>query len=380
MKTPKQDIAFPDAALIRKGTPKQKMNKTGANGPYVQEIQGKNLDGQGFRIHFAPGAEDAVAAWDVNNSGASVTYDPAKFVVAPNERNYIVKGLSVIVPTRNVWDSVNGGLAVNEAYSAGRRVAVADDEKYIDLRDPMTGEYLVKAGVPFKKFIPGDLIKYERGGKVYELKMKTSVRMRLVVKDMIEQGQLVQFILKTTSWYDWQNIKKQLAGIQAIAETANGGNAAGVPFKIYRLEQEIVWNKVGGSAQRMKQWLVNIQPDPEWVKAAFARMGKFALTGTAIAGALMPSSEIEGEVNPDAEEDETENGFAPSDVLDGKVEESEIQEPIDPLSKASVKWYADQFGISAEQAAEEIKKSDKFTNPMEKSKFKRIVMDTKEGK
>ena len=300
MTTPKQSIAFPDAALIRKGTPKQKMTKNGKD----LEIQGKNLDGKGFRIHFAPGTENAVAAWEINNASRAVTYDPAQYVVIPGEKNYIVKEITALVPTRSVWDALNEDMAVNEAYTGGRRFALANDEQYISYRNPATGEVEIANGKPFKKFEINEVIRYERGGRQFESKIKTSVRLRLVVKDMIEQGQLVQFVLKTTSWYDWQNIKRQLAGIQAIADTTSNGNASGIPFKIFRLQQEIVWNKSDGSAQRMKQWLINIQPNPEWVKVAFARMGQYALNGSAIAGALTASNEVVGAANPEAEDDD----------------------------------------------------------------------------
>ena len=318
MSNPRQDIAFPDAALIRKGTPKQKMTKQGKDGPYTMEIQGKNLDGQGFRIHFNPGTEKAVAAWEIKNAASAVTYDPAKFAVMPDEKNYIVKELEVIVPAPSVWLALNDNLAVNEVYTAGRRFGLANDEKYLEFRDPATGEVVVHLGQPYKKFIIGEVFHYARNGKQFECKVKTSVRLRLVVKDMIEQGELVQFILKTTSWYDWQNIKKQLAGIQAIADSTNGGNASGVAFKIYRLQQDVVWNKQDGSAQRMKQWLINTQPDSAWVKAAFDRMGKFALTGNAIAGALMPVSEVQGVVAPDAEEEGDYEGAKPAGFVEGE--------------------------------------------------------------
>lgn len=315
MTTPKQSIAFPDAAQIRKGTPKQKMVKDGK----TIEIQGKNLDGAGFRIHFAPGTEKAVAAWEVKNAGRAINYDSAQYAVQAGERNYIVKELQAIVPTRNVWAALNDGLAVNEAYSAGRRIALADDDQYITFRDPLTGELQVTNGQPYKKFSVGDLIKYERDGRKFEIKLKTSVRLRLVVKDMIEQGELVQFILKTTSWYDWQNIKKQLAGIQAIADTTSGGNASGIPFKIYRVQQEVVWNKPDGTARRVPQWLINIQPDPSWVKAAFARMGEYALSGGTIAGALLSTNEVVGEADPEPEEgDDEDTGQPPSEIMDGE--------------------------------------------------------------
>lgn len=296
--TPRQSISFPDVAIIHKGTPKQIVEKDGK----TVQIQGKDLN-QKFRIHFLPGTESVRAKWHAKHAQHFKQYG-TKYAIPDG---YEVEELRVVVPSQSVWDAWDYG---NEAYSSGRRVALADDDHYISLRDPVTGEFIIHDGKPYRKFTPKDVIPYERGGKKYELIMKTHGRLRLVLEDLVTAGELVQVILKTTSFYDCQNIKKQLGGIQQIADSVNGGNAGGIPLIIYRSEQEVVWNKDDGGAARVKKWFINIKADPRWVQMAFARLGKNALTGE-----ITPTPLLSGPVNPEAETFEDGDGDIP-DIFD----------------------------------------------------------------
>lgn len=359
-KSLRQDLAFPEVALIKKGTPKQIVTKEGKS----YKIQGKDLK-QKFRIHFLPGTEDVKAAWDKFHAKEYVKYGD-KFAIPDG---YEVTSVVAVLPSQSVWDSWN---YVNSTYdAAGRRIGEANDDHYLTLRDGATGAFIIKNGEPYKKFTPGDTIDYERNGKKYSLKMRTDGRLRLVLRDLVNSGCLVQCVLKTTSFYDCQNIKKQLAGIQVIADMVNGGNAGGIPIMIYRSETECVWNKPDGSAARVKQWFINIKADPEWVKHAFARLGQNALVGTQMETNLLPAPVIEGSVSPEAEVfddgdalpgDEVVEGIANEpvqevvqEVVQGEFKETHQQEGLfNYLSATIVNHVADIARISAPEAAKYI--------------------------
>lgn len=311
----RQQVAFPDVAIIHKGTPKQIVKKEGKQ---PMEIQGKDLN-QKFRIHFLPGTEKVRADFHKLHEKELKHYGE-NFTIPDG---YEVTSFRAVVPAPSVWDAWDYG---NEVYNSGRRIAFADDDHYITLRDPLTGEYIIRDGLPFKPFTVGDTIDYERDGRKFSLKMKTHGRLRLCLEDALLQGHLVQFILKTTSYYDCQNIKKQLAGIQAIADMVNGGNAGGIPFEVYRAESDVVWNKPDGSAARVKKWFIQIKADPEWVKSAFSKLGRNALT---VANSLMLPAPLTGPVNPANETFEDSEGdpsYEPP-FSNAAEEQSERQSP-----------------------------------------------------
>lgn len=372
MSNPRQSVAFPEVAVIHKGTPKKRQDG--------RETLGTDLN-EALRVHFLPGTESARQAWHEKHAAELKEYGAG--YVTPN--GYEVKRLRAIIPANKVWDAWDYG---NEAYTAGRRIALANDERYLIRRNPVTGEYIVKDGEPFMKFTPGDVIRYQNNGRDYEVKMKTHGRLRLVMADMIEQGQLVQFILKTTSYYDCENIKRQLAGIQAIADTVNNGSAAGVPFWIYRQQQEVTWNKPDGSAKRISKWFINLQPDPEWVKAAFARMNQFALTGQTLVSAFLPEM-VSGSVNPEEEDDDTGDDVTttPEEFEEGSVSEVgapleaavvplEYDASINPMQAWAVRYAAEQWGIEKGEAARKISQAA-LGSQIPKSKFLEYVENGK---
>ena len=289
-----EDTMFPEVAILRKGKPKKKITKTVKGEKKTYEVMGEDL-GQKMRVHFNPGADVAKAAFHQTHAKDFVEY-PEQYVI---RNGYEVLSLRAVVPVFNAFKAWS---YANEVYQAGRRLGMADDDHYIYLRDPLDGnKYLVKDGEPYRKYEPKELIHYERDGRTYDLQVKAHGRLYLVLEDLVNAGQLVQVVLKTTSWYDCQNIKKQLAGIQAVADLVSNGNAGGVPFNIYRTEQEVTWNKPDGGAMRVKKWFYNLQADPDWVKKAFARMSRNALTGETLAKALLPETTFSGPVNPNSE-------------------------------------------------------------------------------
>ena len=288
MTTPKQQIAFPEVAVIRKGAARKNTRK---NGRTVATV-GDDLQDR-FRVVFFPGVDPAILDAFLE---ACETLTPTR--------------IRAMLPFRSVWQAFS---SYNEAHSSGRMIARADDERYLSLRDPRTGNYLVRAGKPHRPYTPGEGIAYERDGRTYELKFKPTSRLRLFLPEI---GRLVTFTLKTTSFYDRENLKEQLGAIQAVAEAlsgenAPGGNAAGIPFTVYRAEREVLWNRPDGGALRVSKWLVHLEPDPGWAAAATGRLARFALSGVLSPAPLRPlevsgsPGEIEEE---DAEENETEAG------------------------------------------------------------------------
>lgn len=261
---PKQAIAFPEVAIIRKGTPKQNYNG--------KQIQGKDL-GRAFRIAFAPGTDTARAAFLSTYKDARVVKYGDGFV---EPEGIQIERLRCMVTTRSASDAFEWA---NEAYQFGRLVAKADDEHFITQRNPATGEYIIENGEPYTVFKHGMSIDYMgKDNQAKSLPIKTHGRLKLFLPEL---GQLVHFTLKTTSYYDRLSIQGQLAGIQFFADTLNNGNAAGIPFWVYRMQKERIWNKPNGQPQPIKLWEIVIEADSDWVRSATQRLGAFALGGVA---------------------------------------------------------------------------------------------------
>lgn len=273
--TPKQSIAFPEVALIRKGNPKT------ASGV------GKDLNDK-FRVQFYPGVDPAIVK----------TFTDAY----PGQPTRI----RAFIPFPHISEAFS---SFNEAHNAGRMIAQADNEHFLMKRNPLTGQYEVRNGEPFTPFQPGEKIAYtNHQGKTIELPVKTTNRLRLVIPEIVMTGRLVTFTFKSTSVYDKFNLEQQLGAIQALANTLNRGNAAGIPFWLYRAEREITWNKPDGSASRIKKWLVHLEPDAEWVKNAWQRMSNMALTGGAAFSLPAPDVplEVDDDFGDDPEDDEVD--------------------------------------------------------------------------
>lgn len=315
---PKQSIAFPEVAILRKGSPKRK-NK---NGGYPEFIQGTDL-GNVFRLAFLPGTDHHKQAFE--SIYCTKEFGAVKKVYGSDyaePEGYEVARLRCCVVTRSALDAWEWG---NEAYNAGRLVARADDEKFLMMRDPTNGTFLVQDGEPYTPYTVGQTIDYKNAkGATVKLPIKTHGRLRLLLYNF---GRMVYVTLKTTSFYDRLNITANLAAIQFLAETLNNGNAAGIPFYIYRRQQEVVWNKPDGSAQRVKKWVVNIEADPEWVASAMARLSRFALGDGGAPLSLPAPVEISTPIDPAQDgEDEAEPGQA-EDIIEGEAEAEPQPEP-----------------------------------------------------
>lgn len=307
MATPtRQTAAFPEVAIIRKGTPKQKGQVKNGKDTW---IQGKDLKNK-FRINFLPGAEKARAAFHAKHEKDLVKYGD-KFAIADG---YEVKELRAMIPFA---DAFAGWAWGNEAYNSGRRIAIANDEYYIERRDPLTGTYLVRDGEPKEAFRIGDTITYTRGGHDYSLPVKFHGNLRVFLPEI---EQFASFTLKTTSFYDRTTIEANLGAIQGIANILNNGISGGIPFHLYRAEKDVAWNHKDGTASRTKIWSIFLRVDEEWVKAAMKRMSDFALTGSQMAGLLQaPDVQLKGEADPQEEtfDDETivDSSFVPDEEI-----------------------------------------------------------------
>ena len=327
--TRKQQSAFPVVATIRKGGAKKRVNKNGRE----IEVVGDDLKDK-FRVVFDPGTEDIQRRFQE----VYQTSEPTR-----------IRAMIPFTSVSKAWEYYS------EAYNAGRLIARADEDKFLVYRNPLTGEYEVRDGEPYREFHPGMTIAYERDGRRYELKMKCTGRLKLWLPEVCmipgerPQIRMVYFVVKTTSFYDCLNISANLRAVQDLAEALPGqhGNAAGIPIILYRKEQEICWNKPDGSAQRVKKWLIQIEMDPQFVAAAFQRMSQFALTGGMPAGMLEsgapvvnPQAEISLGVDPDEEEEEGEGTGSPlqndgddwKDLVQDAVfrPEEQAHPPIDP--------------------------------------------------
>jgi hypothetical protein len=328
----KQNIAFPEVAIIHKGKPKKKTkNGKWGLGPDLLDR---------FRIDFQPGTEqrmqpDLPSVVEIFEAAYCSGPNPAavKVIYGPDyakETGYEAKTLVCMVTTKSVFDSFEWG---NEAYNAGARVALADEESYEFIKNPANlREYIVRNGEPYREFVPGDTIDYERNGQKFSLEVKPFSRLRLYFPGM---NRLVYFTLKTVSFYDRENIKANLSAIQLLANTLNNGNAAGIPLLVYRREQDVVWNKPDGTAVRLKKKCVFIEAHPDWVREATTRLGNFALTFGQMA-ALPAPVELSSPVDPtiDAETDEAppepEEAESAEEVIEGT--EASEEEPAEDLT------------------------------------------------
>lgn len=351
--SPKQEQSFPEACKIRKGLPKVEMKK--GDFKFFGITNFHDLKDR-FRFEFQEGVGEIRTDyqtkierkdWNLKeifhslHASEYVKYDlthkrPGTYA-SPD--GFELKTIRAMIPCFSVLDAFYWA---NVANNAGTQIAVANDEQYISEKNPLnTREYIVKNGQPFKAWKNGEIISYKKGDKIATLPFKTDIRLSLF---MPELERFVYFTLKSTSYYDRLQMQAHLNGIQFWANTLNGGNAAGIPLLIYRKEQAVTWNKPDGSAQQTKQWLINIEADPAWVKYASEKMSRFAFgEGAAqkMLSAPPPAVPLVGEYDPAAPDEEGEFedlGDQPETatpiIITGQVEEIPSATTTPPASKA----------------------------------------------
>lgn len=290
--------AFPTVAIVRKGQAKQKGKDR--NGKDILVV-GPDLKDR-LRIAWKPGTQIAQERWRKTEGYGD---------------SFIVNEIRAMIPSEKAWDCLE---IYNEAHQAGRMVMRATDTQVLTLRDA-AGKYIVRNGEPYMPYIPGEDITYERDGRRITLPVKPSIRLRLF---LYELGLPCQFELRSTSYYDSVNLRQQFAGIQAMANMLNRGYAGGIPFTIYRQQQEVTWNKADGSAVRVPHWILNVMVGEDWLKAATARMSKNALQGWNIAALLEPVNNIAGNQDPTLADEEDEEEDAGSMVLEHNPDQTMV--------------------------------------------------------
>jgi hypothetical protein len=338
----RQAAAFPEVAIIRKGTPKRK-GKPGTNGRETW-IQGTDLKGK-FRIQFQPGADEARKRFHALHEKEYKQYGP-NFAIPDG---YEVKEIRGVIPFA---DAFYGWYWRNEAYNSGRLIAAADDQYYITKRDPLNGEYIIRDGVYVNdgvsrlRYAIGDRIEYKRGDRNHVLPVKFHGRLRVLLPEL---DMLASFTLKTTSWYDLTTIEASLGAIQEMANMVNNGMAGGIPFWMYRAENDVAWNHADGTASRTKIWSVYLRIDEVAVKALLRRLTNFALTGEAVAGLLQqPEVELAGPVNPEDESFDDPENERP-EVLDSSFVNEVVDQAAPDVDDSQVKPITIQSKVKRSQ-------------------------------
>jgi hypothetical protein len=308
---PKQQTAFPEVGILRKGGPKEKgKSKEGRE----IDVMGKDLNDR-FRSVFHPGTADIQMKFFTLYQ----TYQPTQ--------------VRAMMPFRSVW---RNWTCFYEAHQGGCMIAKADQQHVISLRHPTTKEYIIRDSQPFTAFTPGTPLEFN--GQV--IKLKPVGRLRLFLPEM---RRFVTFLLKTTSFYDSLNVEQHLAAIQAIANAINGGNAAGIPFLVYRREAEITWKQ-----SRIKKWLVylEIDADSDWGQQAMERLLKAGLpTHWTPASTLAVPDETALDLADDEPDDEFEDEA-------GMVEPGQAQAAQSAFSLPIARPYLDKSQVDTNNPAE----------------------------
>ena len=224
-----------------------------------------------------------------------------------------------------------------ESYTAGRMVARADGEYFLYLLDTETGEVLVKNGIDIKTGQPRPYIEDRPVGyytdsksKKQPIKCKPSGRLKVIIPELARAAYMT---VLTTSIHDIINISDQLRAFK----TLNNGRLAGIPFIIRRRPRSISVPKPDGQRVRMVKWLISIEADPEWVKAALQETKRLALPGNGLALPEPNQSEYEeptGEdLQTDFDEDEVEEGEF-SQVTEDTKTQADQKSSNDPVLNA----------------------------------------------
>ena len=270
----KQKSVFPEIGTVHKGGPKR-------GDHFGQDLEER------FRVEFFP-----------------ETIDPQMRFYA-NHGSYYPTELRAMIVSISVWET---WYFANETYTkSGQMIAAADDERFQHIRNPVTGEHVVRNGEPFTPYAPGQSYEYERQGKRYQAKLRPYGRLYLFLPELQTPNVLT---LKTHAFYDRVNIEKQLGAIQGLANALNNGIAAGIPIRVFRRKGWVTWNKPGGGAIRTEKWLVNIEPTKVWMETAMRQLTNFASFGTAF-----EPNEILLDTPPELDDDEldVDKAFPPDE-------------------------------------------------------------------
>ena len=240
-------LAFPEIGQIRKGAPK------------TENAPGKDL--AYFRVDFDEQETEAIA----------------KFTEIYGDKP---TDINIVLPFNEIeqlWD------AWLEGYTAGRLVARSDGEKFIYLVDTKTGDVLVKNGVDKSgkpmPYTDGMIVGYDYQGK--PVKCKAAGRLKVVIPEL---QRLAFLTVLTTSLHDIGNISAQLLAIQTFC-VGMGKGLGGTPLVLRRRPHEVSTPDPKDKSKRARRtkWLLSIEADPEFVKAALIETKRLALPGNGLA-------------------------------------------------------------------------------------------------
>lgn len=213
-----------------------------------------------------------------------------------------------------------------EAYTAGRMVARADGEYFLYLLDAETGDVLVKNGIDLKTGQPRPYLDdrpvgyyTDSKGKKQPIKCKPNGRLKVIIPELARAAYMT---VLTTSIHDIINISDQLRAFK----TLNNGRLSGIPFIIRRRPRSISVPKPDGQRVRMVKWLISIEADPEWVKAALQEAKRLALPGNGLALPEPNQPEFEEPI-----EDDMQTDFDEDEIIEGDFGDTEQTSSNDPV-------------------------------------------------
>jgi hypothetical protein len=189
--------------------------------------------------------------------------------------------INIVLPFSGIdqlWD------AWLEAYTAGRLVARADGEKFLYLVDCKTGNILVINGLDVatgkpRPYTAGQIVGYDYQNK--PVKCKETARLKVVIPEL---QRLAYLTVLTGSKNDIANISAQLLAIQIFC-AGMGKGLGGTPLVLRRRPHEVSCPDPKNKSLRVRRtkWLLSIEADPEFVKAALIETKRLALPGNGLA-------------------------------------------------------------------------------------------------
>jgi hypothetical protein len=316
-------LAFPEIGSIRKGAKKTE-NAPGKDLPY-------------FRCDFDEREVEAMATFK------------KLYGEQPTDINIILPFNTI----DRVWD------AWEEAYVAGRMVARADGQKFWYLTDSKTGDILVKNGVDIatgkdRPYTSGMVVGTDYQGKA--IKCKATGRLKVVLPEL---QRLAYLTVLTGSMNDIANISSQLLAIQTFC-AGLGKGLGGTPLVLRRRPHEISCPdpKSPGKRVRRTKYLLSVEADPQFVKAALLETKRLALPGNGLS-LPAPENPVAGPEWEDiGEEDEEEAIEAEVRAIEAEVKIVDSTETavIEPKTPATRPWSAVQVKTRIQELVAEYSK------------------------
>jgi hypothetical protein len=347
--------AFMKLGQIRKGEMQTKKNKdTGKE--YTAPV---DLDH--FRVTFQNGghAEQIEAAFI------------AKYGKVPTELNVRFASPNI----GDVWD------AAYECYKQGGLIAscgtTSTGPYWIFYRDPDNSEVLVRNGSPvgergrefFEKPIDltDPIYKNSKGEGVF---LEPVGRLQVVIPEVAHIA-VGYFVFQPGSPRDIRNITAELGAYDAIARSY-GKSITGIPFILRRRAEEVTVN-IQGKLSKKLSWVVHLDAGGEWGQRVIETIERLALPDVIEA----EYEDVEdGDPFEYPPEEEVKNEPKSVLALPAAIPEkpAPVNDPqIDPTSDPAVGYAAQQWDKSPDEAKKLIASNPKFTNPMSKKLFKKLV-------